>query len=213
MGVIASSKSQSIPPIPAGTYPAVCVAVVDIGHHPNTYPGKEGEWQDQVYIGFEIPSERIEIEENGAKVSKPRMASMLQTNSIGKKSNLGQMLVTWRGREFTDAEKEAFDLRTILGVSCLLTLVLSKDEQYHNIKGISKPIAGTAPVKPEVNLVKYSMEEDGVNEADVPSDIPEWVVEKFIKTSHEWTKGPFVDTQPDQMAPSAIEENPDDIPF
>jgi len=163
--------------------------VIDLGHQWNEFEGK-GKWTEQVYIGFEIPSHRIEVEIDGEKRDMPRVLSRIFTNSIHPKSNLGPMLVSWRGREFTQEEADEFDLTTIVGVSCLLSVIIKEDGKHNKITGIGKAIDGMPKLKPEAQTIIYSMNEDGTANEDIPDGIPDWVV-KIVKQSHEFTKGPF----------------------
>lgn len=218
---------ELIPPIPAGSKPAVCYSLVDLGHQWGEFEGK-GKWTDQVYIGFEIPMHRIEIEVDGQKKNMPRVLSRIFTNSLHPKSNLGPMLISWRGKEFTEAEEKEFDLTKIVGIPCILSVIIKEGGKHNKITGISKAIDGMPVLTPEAPTVMYSMNEDGTANQVIPDGIPGWVV-KIIKKSHEWTKGPFSesddrrDSQPDyQSQDTSPTELPvatgpptgsDDIPF
>jgi len=210
----ASNKGgESIPPIPAGSKPAVCYSLVDLGHQWGEFEGK-GKWTDQVYVGFEIPMHRITIEVDGVEKDMPRVLSRIFTNSLHPKSNLGPMLVSWRGKEFTPAEEEEFDLTRVVGASCILSVII-KENGHNKITGISKLIDGMPKLTPEVPTVIYSMNEDGTANQVIPDGIPDWVV-KIIKKSHEFTIGPFQEQgyrNFEDTSPERVDIDGDDIPF
>ena len=69
MSLTVSEKSgPSAPPIPAGTYLAVCSMMIDLGLQ---YNERFGNTSPKVLIGWEIPGETIEIDGE----EKPRMIS------------------------------------------------------------------------------------------------------------------------------------------
>ena len=212
MALKSSNKGgETIPPIPAGSKPAVCYSLVDLGHQWDEFEGK-GKWTEKVYIGFEIPSHRITIEVDGVEKDMPRVLSRIFTNSIHPKSNLGPMLVNWRGKEFTPEEEELFDLTKVIGVTALLSVIIKEDGKHNKITGIGKPIDGSPKLTPEVPTVLYSMNDDGTANHDIPDGIPEWVV-KIIKKSHEFTVGPFErqeqpNYQTQDISPDGIEDEP-----
>jgi hypothetical protein len=98
----------------AGTYAGRCVRVVDLGTQINDYDKDDIKSQRQVRISWEIS----ELMESG----KPFAVADSFTLNIGDKANLGKILMSWRGRLFTDEEKAGFDLSTILGVPGLISV-------------------------------------------------------------------------------------------
>jgi hypothetical protein len=103
------SGGEGFEPIPAGTYVARCVSVIDLGVQETPWGGKE-----KVYIGFEIPGERVQWKDKDGKEHEgPAFIGSRYTNSINEKAILGQHLTSWRGVPFTDDERQGFDLFTI----------------------------------------------------------------------------------------------------
>jgi len=98
----------------AGTYAGRCVRVVDLGTQINDYDKDNPKPQRQVRISWEI-SELMEDD-------KPFVVADSFTLNIGDKANLGKILMSWRGKPFTDEEKAGFDLSTILGVPGLISV-------------------------------------------------------------------------------------------
>lgn len=132
MGLYASESSGAArEPIPEGTYPAVCYALVDLG---DQYSEKYGKASHKCRIIWEVVGETIEVE--GKTVN--RSISKDYTLSLGKKATLRADLRAWRGREFTREELERFNVRNILGAPCMLNIVHQTTENgtYANISGI-----------------------------------------------------------------------------
>lgn len=170
----ASAKpTSSTPPLEAGSYLARCVQLIDLGDQMNEIAGK---LQRQVMLLFEIPTERIEI--NGE--DKPRTISATYTLSLNDKAKLRGVLESWRGKQFTEEELAAFDLRKILNATCMLTVVekVSKTSgnKYSSIAAISRPFKG-AIVKPaETPILAFDLDEPGCLE--VLETLPEWMRER-----------------------------------
>ena len=119
-------------PAPAGTHMARCVRLIDLGTH-------HGEWQgkptvrNQVYIGWELPDE---LDSFGDKM-QPYTVGRFFTNSLSEKSNLRPLLEAWRGKAFTVEELMKFDLESIVGQPCQLTIVHETKEGKTKAKVMS----------------------------------------------------------------------------
>ncbi len=116
MGVVAKDSGGDFEPIPVGLHRALCINVFDVGYQP----------------GFQNnpPAHKVvvlwEIEPLNSK-GKHFTVTKIYTLSIGDKSNLGADLTSWRGKPFTEEEKDGFDLDKIKGKACQLNLVSSGD--------------------------------------------------------------------------------------
>jgi len=186
MSLIAKNKGGGFDPVPAGNHAAMCYSVVDLGTQENkTFGGMNHE----VLITWEIPDLRIEIERDGKRLDLPRAISRRFTISLHERSNLRRALESWRGKPFTDAQLEGFDLRCLVGASCLLNVVHvgSGGKTYANVSTVTplpKMMASAMPEKPENPMVYWEIEQlDGGGEID--ARIPEWVRNK-IKESDEY---------------------------
>ena len=134
--------------IPEATHQARCYRLIDLGTQQTTYKG-EPKQNRKILICWEIPS--IEIEIDGEM--KPGIIMSRYTLSVGKKSSLGPMLESWRGRSFTDEERAGFNVETIVGAPCLLSVVHSEDGKWANIAGcmaLPQGDKGPVPVNPKV---------------------------------------------------------------
>jgi hypothetical protein len=121
MAITATNKggNYDYEPIEAGSYPARCISMIQIGTIIETINGKEKELE-KVRLTFELPTEmKVFKEENGPQ---PHAVSREFTLSMYKEAHLRKFLEGWRGKKFTDTEADAFDITVLLGVPCLLSL-------------------------------------------------------------------------------------------
>jgi hypothetical protein len=225
MGLTASAKSEThFDPIPADTHQMVCYGVVDEGTQVSEYQGKQKK-NYKIRIFWECPSERIDIEKDGKTVNLPRVISKEYTLSLGEKANLRKDLVSWRGRDFTEQELEAFNLEDLIGANCLIQIVHKEKNGkiFANIASIAKLMKGMARLNPESETIVYDMQRHGT---DVPKQTPDWV-RKIIEASPEFQaiaraqshpdlNGSRVDNEPiiepEDGAGGAVDDE-DSIPF
>lgn len=182
MGLVAKdSGGKGFDPLPEAVYNAVCFWVLDLGHHLDEKFGKR---THSVLIGWETPAERIKIEKDGVIMNLPRMISKKYTISLNEKANLRKDLQSWRGRVFTEEELKGFDIKNVLGKSCMIQVIHNKsgDKTYANIAAIMPLMKGVAPLVPENPLVFFSLQD---HHDQLPEKIPDWVRD-IIKTSDEW---------------------------
>ena len=178
--LMSKAKSGVRPPlIPEDTYHAVCYGVVDLGTQETIFGAKQ-----KVIIFWELPDERMDVvDQDGEKISKPRVISNRYTNSIHEKATLGQLLTSWQGRPFTQEERDDFDLFRMIGTNCLLGIVHNKvgDDVYANVGMVVKLMKGQEIKKPENPMLRYSIQDNGL---DIPEGIYDWVKD-IIKKSAE----------------------------
>ncbi|KKM70877.1 hypothetical protein LCGC14_1436370 [marine sediment metagenome] len=216
MTLIVTKKSgNSYPPIDGGTYQGICIGVIDIGTQYNTYYQKS---MRKVVFVWELPEVRIEVEKDGQTLNLPRVISKTYTTSLHEKSNLGKDLVSWRGRAFTQEEEVGFDAESMLGSNCLVQIINSEKngKTFANVNSVSMLMTGMKTIKPESELMKYSMD-TGVQEP--PENIYGWIKD-LIKQSEEYKSVENARLNPDLQAAQAehnVDEKPlpteDDIPF
>jgi hypothetical protein len=178
MALMANAKSSGFPPFKAGTYQAVCYSVIDLGTQYSDLYGKE---QHKVWIAFEIPSIRCEVDGE----DKPRVVSKFYTLSIHEKSNLGIHLVGWRGKEFTAEEANGFNIMALMGKNCLLNVGVKEKkngDSRNEINSIAKLMDGMEELKPETPMCQYSISACGW---DFPENMPEGI-QKIIEKSMEF---------------------------
>jgi hypothetical protein len=210
MPLIASEKETDYEPIEAGVHHAICCWVIDLGHQFNE---KWGNDQHKVLIAWELPRDRIEIEENGVSVDKPKVISRIFTLSLGTKSHLRPFLESWRGKAFGFEELMGFDISKLIGVNCQLNIVHAhvNEKTYANVATAMPLLRGTVAFPPENDTIMFSIEDHGLA---IPDNVPDWIKTKFMKCREYNETGQMND---EQRYPSANDDEPplpdDDIPF
>lgn len=126
MPIIAKGSSTKFEPCPAGVQHAVCCDVVDLGQLDTPWGAK---WK------IDICWQTAETMEDG----RPYLVKKRYTLSLNEKANLRHDLEAWRGRAFTEAELEGFDIEALIGANCQLNVVHkagSKGGTFANVVSI-----------------------------------------------------------------------------
>lgn len=196
--IVNGSSASNYDPIPEGTHLAVCNMIVDLGMQYNeTYKNTSR----KVLIGWELPEEHIELEDG----EHTRTISKRYTASLSESSNLRQDLAAWRSRDFTPEELAAFDLRNIIGKSCLLTIIHkdSNGKTYANIQSVSALPKGMQKGELSEGATLFDLDTDPLDAVDL---LPKWIADIIKKSS----------TYQERLnAPKLTELPPDeeDLPF
>ncbi len=168
--------ASAIPLLPEDVYPAVCSMLVDLG---DQYSEKFGRTSRKILIGWELPTEKLD---NG----EPRRLSNTYTASLNAKGNLRKDLISWRGRDFTPDELKAFDLRNVVGVPCMISVIHKVGQDGTKravIGGVMKLPKGMAPAAPSSAPVIFDL--DAPDAAARMGELPEWIQSR-IKESETW---------------------------
>ncbi len=194
----ASSGGGDFTAAPAGSHPAVLVAMVDLGTHDDTYQGKVNT-NRKLFLAWELTAEP------DAATGENFIVGRDYTNSLNPKAAFRQIVEKWRGRAFTDGEE--FDYSKLLGKPCLLTLVHKTSQggnTYAKIdsvgplpKGMKAAPATKAPLLWEI----------GDDMAKLPSWLPfvyGEAVTEVLKRSAELVNG-------GEPAPSGVGEPVEDM--
>lgn len=215
---IRKKSGSSVPPIHAGTYPAVCIGIVDLGEQ---YSETYKKYSNKLLVIWEIPSETIEIDGE----DKPRWLSKDFSASLHEKSGLYQTLVSWRGKAFTEAELTEdengfmqFSVLDMLGVGCFLQVIVEEKDSgsYNRITSVIALPAGIDAPKTETPLISFDMDDW---DDEVFHSLPGWIQERIKKSTqyqklHVPTEPVDVDTSGGEQAGTTIsgqaqkEENP-----
>lgn len=159
---------------PAGSHIAVCNLVADCGLQPGSraFPNPKR----KIYIRFEIPAERVKYEKDGQQCEGPLTIGSFYTASMNEKATLRKHLEGWRGRAFSDEEAAQFDVSTILGKACMLSVVENSQDgkTYANIASIGAMPKGVPTPKAENDLLYFDSEQDAQYE-----QLPQWLREKI----------------------------------
>lgn len=181
MSLIASAKPPvCFEPLEPGSYAAVCYGIIDYG---DQYSERWDKWQSKIRIMWEIPGEKITIDGE----ERSRVVSKEYTNSLSDKANLRSDLQSWRGREFTQEELAAFDLRKIVGVPCMLSIIhtTGKDGRtYIEVNGVMKLPKGFTIEKPTLEHVVFDVD---TSPLEMVEQFPDWIQSK-IKSSRNYNE-------------------------
>lgn len=187
-----------------GSFVANCFKVIDIGTQETGFKDEEGKpvIQRKVFIGWEISQKMAD--------GRPFAVQSKFTASLHKKSVLRPFLENWRGVAFTEEQLQGFDLKKLLGASCLLSLVETEDKKYINVKGAMKIPEGMEKMQPVNEHIYFSLDE--FDQATF-NKFPEWL-KKLIVLSPEYQNLPYAaNASGDRSATSTAGVQPDDIPF
>lgn len=158
MATYSAKGGKEFAKVPAGTHMAVCTLVADVGLQPGS--PKFPDPKVRIFLRFEIPSERITYEKDGVEHEGPAVIYHNWNASMNPKATMRKHIESWRGSKFTDADAEQFDVRKLLGQTCLVQVVHTEDGQYANVANIMAPPKGTPKVKAEGTLVYYGPDDD-----------------------------------------------------
>ena len=181
--------------IPPGAYIARCYWIVDIGtQKTQTKDGVKSE--RKIQIGFEVfgdddSGQPLTVNLNGKEM--PLTVKRSLKNSLHEKANMRKLLASWRGRDFTPAELEGFDLINLINAWAMITITHSESngKTYSNISSISplpKQLKDNKPDSVHKNIIFNLSEPDysvfnGFNEKlqDAIINSPEWAALQFDK--------------------------------
>jgi hypothetical protein len=165
--------------VPAGNHVAICNAVIDLGMQPGSpmYPDPKR----QVYLRFELPTERTEYKKDGETIEGPMSIGTSMTASMNEKATLRKLIESWFGKKFPNDDTAAdFDVQKLLGRKCLLN-VAHKDKNgktYANIVTATPIPKGMPADYPQHNpSLFYSLDDPGTFPAYAL--LPEWLKKKI----------------------------------
>ena len=178
--MIVKDNAKDFEKFPTGLQPAICCGVHDLG----VQPGFQGALTHKCVLIFEMAERRTE----GDFAGKRFIVTQTYSASLNEKSNLSKDLESWRGRKFTAAEREGFDLDTVVSVNATLNMI----EKTKKSGGISTIIGTILPPLKEAEKLT----------AENPPDfMPKWI-RVLLGQEHEGEYGDEVGGEFD-----------DDIPF
>lgn len=202
---------------PAGTHVARLYKIINLGTH-------DTEWQGQaktsviVRLYWELPNEIKEYEKevNGTKemVKAPFAISREMTFSMGEKANLRKIVEGMIGSALSDDEAYDFDLESLLGHACILTVIHETGKASGNkfaLVSSTSPLMRGMEAPAQVNESEV-IDVDDLNEKQI-SELPQWLGDK-MRESHEYRKKVGQPVSSDSAIPEGYEDiKPEDIPF
>lgn len=211
--IISDSGGTAFEQPPTGSHAARCIAIIDLGTQRTTYEG-EAQIKHQLIIRWELSNELMT---EGDYAGKPFTVSKFYTASLHEKAGLRKDLAAWRGRDFTADELRGFDLKTILGHPCMLSVGLSEKgkAKVTSVIGLPKGMSAPKQINPSFN---FSLDVNQYTEAgfdalskgfkEMVQASPEYqnIQKRKTNPQHEETTGK-------KLAAAGFEDMDDDIPF
>lgn len=149
--MIVKAPEPKFPPAPEGSFPAVCVDEIDLGKVENKFFGG---MRNMVRLVWQIDEVMDDDTADKFKMARGSRYIIKQdyTASLDEKAKLRKHLQSWRGRAFSSLELVGFDLESVVGVPCLISIVRNSGRTggvFANVEGVMKPPKGMEPLKPE----------------------------------------------------------------
>lgn len=146
-------------PSPAGTWPAICMDVVDLGMREKTYPGQAMKLVHEVRIVWQLDvGDEHDLPESG----EPFFVSAWYTLSLHEKAKLRHDLETWRGKAFSPDELKGFDLEKLIHVPAVVTVIHKQRQDggiSDRVNAVTKPLKGMKAPVPWPDYVRVSERE------------------------------------------------------
>tara|TARA_R100000935_G_C2827929_1_gene163365 strand:- start:898 stop:1617 length:720 start_codon:yes stop_codon:yes gene_type:complete len=124
-----------------GQYKGTCYRIVDLGTTEQEYEGVKSK-KKRLHITFEITA-ATDPATNDSKMQdgRPFAVSHTYTASLFESATLRKHLVSWRGKNFTEAEEAGFDVTKLLGCTANVEVGHTKNGNA-KIIGLFKPDGG-----------------------------------------------------------------------
>ena len=174
-----SGGQRKLPTV--GEHKGVLISIIYMGTQPYKYAGEE-KTRKRVRLTWELPEARAVFNEE--KGEQPFVVSKEYTFSFSDKANIRADLKAWRNAEFTPEELKVFDIDSMLGEPCWVSVSNyegSDGNKYAGVESLSKYRMGK--IEPEGEVFAFWLHE-GLDEERFNS-FPEWMQEK-IKRAPEY---------------------------
>lgn len=150
---ISENTTTDYTPPEAGTFAARCASLIDLGTQTSVWEGEEKR-AHKVLISFEVLDP-----DNRRSDGSPHLVSKRFTASLHAKAGLRKFLESWRGRPFTAEELAGFDLKAVVGLTCLVGIVheAKGDKVYANLSSVMKLPKGMPAPAGEIEPVAFDM--------------------------------------------------------
>lgn len=153
MSLTVSEGSGTYVPCPPGSYPARLCALIDLGTQTSTWEGEQ-KTAHKVLLTFEVTDPETRRDDGSAHTISRRF-----TASLHVKSALRKLLEAWRGKPFSVDELRQFDLKVLVGMSCMVSVIheTKGDKTFANLASVMKLPRGFAPGIDTEPLVHFDL--------------------------------------------------------
>lgn len=195
-------------PAPAGSQPARCLYIIDIGTQTITWQGSTKQVK-KMYIGFELVYTNEVFREGEAP--RPFVVNKEYTQSLGDTSRLYKDLCSWLGRKMPKEEIDAgYDIKERITKPCAVNIIHSPNKQnssivYANVDAIMAPMAGM-PELPPLRNVPFHFEIGMPNQFEVFKKIYGWIQKKIAASPEFQAECAKYGVNPQQLMEDAKRE-------
>lgn len=157
--IVADNKKEFAPP-PEGLQHSVCCDVYDMG----VVDGPFGP-QHKLQISWQTD----ERDEKGRRY----LVIRTYTASLNEKGKLRPMLESWRGKKFTAAELEGFDIEKLIGANCQLQIIhkLKADgAKGYDVQAVVPAPKGVAALRVDPDFVRKQDRVDDKKQTTTPDE-------------------------------------------
>ena len=211
-----TSTGGDFTPVPAGLHLARCYRIVDLGTQTTEYMG-ETKQQRKIMLGWELHGKDDEGNELVTSRGDPLAIFKNYTLSWNEKATLRNDLQGWRNKPFTEEEMKRFDIQSILGAWCMLTVIPrpgKNGKMYANVKGVAPvpSVIKSAGLPPAINP------NQAFRLAEPDYELYETFgkgLKAMIEASPEWQafQGKKNAPNPVKTPSSGFDDMDDDLPF
>ena len=211
-----TAPSSDFKAVPAGLHLARCYRIIDLGTQRSEYEGVE-KHQRKIMLGWELHGKDDEGNELVTDRGDPLAIFKNYTLSWNDKANLRIDLQNWRNKPFTSAEMQRFDIQSILGAWCMLTVIQrpgKTGKNYANVKAVAPvpSVIKSAGLPPAVNMNQvFRLAEPDYELYDTFGK----GLKAMIESSPEWQaiQGKKPAPKPVKAPSSGFDDMEDDLPF
>lgn len=127
-------------PVPAGNHVGICSMVVGLGKQRIQSQMYGESIKKQIYVAWELPHETVTwTDKEGVERSGPMRIGKTYTMSLHENARLRADLESWRGRPFSDEERNGFDINRLAGAAAMINVLHETrgNKTYANVVGVT----------------------------------------------------------------------------
>lgn len=199
---------------PAGTHRAVLYKVVNLGTLKTEWEGKEKD-SHKIRLYWELSDEKVKYEKDGETKEAPFSVGRKLTFSMGDNSHLYPIVQGITGG-LTEDERWNFDIESLLGTPCLLTVVHDEynGNRYAKVTGATQlPKGMEAPVQVNESTV---IDVRKLSKEDIDA-LPDFMADDMRSSNEYHVRFDAPRGDVEAPKPAAVAEaqaiKPEDIPF
>ena len=206
-----SNNNNFLPP--EGTHFSRCFKMIHVGERPYEQQG-EKKTKNSLWVWFELPTEmRVFKEELG---EQPMSVNIEYNHVPYETAKIIKHINSWRGKALSPQEIDDFDVSTLLGQPCMITIVhntsAATGKTYANINTISGIPKGLEAPK-QINKSYLFDYNDNFDLPNMENNVPQFL-QDIMKDTPDWKEKMNETTANNNQDTSHPDLNTgDDLPF